>query len=219
MEPSRPRIILSAAATVDGKIACRTGDSEISSAQDRARLHGLRARVDAILVGRNTMLRDDPLLTVRHAQGPNPVRVVLDPAGEIRSDSRIMRTCGEARTVIAVSSKIGEQDLERLTGSPAEVIRAEGPRIQVRWLAQALADRGIRTLLVEGGGSTNWEFVREGMVDEVVLTVSPRLVGGSSGTTMVEGAGFAKIVDGLALRLESVVRQGDEVVLHYTKAP
>lgn len=219
MEQSRPRIILSAAATVDGKIACRTGDSEISSAQDRARLHGLRARVDAILVGRNTLLRDDPLLTVRHAEGPNPVRVVLDPAGEIRPDSRIMRTCGEVPTVIVVSSRIGRQDLERLADSPAEVIRAEGPRIQVGWLAQALADRGIRMLLVEGGGSTNWEFVREGMVDEVILTVSPRLVGGSSGTTMVEGDGFARIGDGLALRLESVVRQGDEVVLHYTRAP
>ena len=219
MGRSRPRIILSAAATVDGKIACRTGDSEISSHQDRARLHGLRAGVDAILVGRNTMLRDDPLLTVRHAEGPNPVRVVLDPAGEIRSDSRIMRTCGEVPTVIVVSSRIDGQNLDRLAGSPAEVVRAEGPRIPVRWLAQALADRGIRTLLVEGGGATNWEFVREGMVDEVVLTVSPRLVGGSAGTTLVEGSGFAMIADGLALRLESVARQGDEVVLHYTRAP
>lgn len=216
-EMSRPRVVLSAAATLDGKIATRSGDSGISSTRDMARMHKMRAGADAILVGKNTMLRDDPLLTVRYAKGPNPVRVVLDPAGEIPSGSRIMRTCGEVPTIIAVSSRISRANQERLEGSAAEVIKAEGWVIPLRWLLEVLAGRGIRTVLVEGGGTTNWEFVREGLVDEVVLTVSPRMVGGTGGTTLVDGEGFARMAEALPMRLVSATRQGDEVVLHYER--
>ena len=216
---SRPRVVLSAAATLDGKIATRSGDSEISSASDMARMHRMRAGADAILVGKNTMLRDDPLLTVRYAKGPNPVRVVLDPTGDIPSGSKIMRTCGEVPTIIAVSSRISQANQERLDGSAADVIKAEGRVIPLRWLLGALAARGIRTILVEGGGTTNWGFVREGLVDEVVLTVSPRMVGGTGGTTLVGGEGFARMAEALPMKLVSVIRQGDEVVLHYERVP
>ena len=95
MEKSRPHVILSAAVTIDGKIATRTGDSKLSSKRDKIRVHKLRSKVDAILVGINTVLLDDPILTVRYAKGKNPVRVVLDSRGTISSKSRILKTCSK----------------------------------------------------------------------------------------------------------------------------
>ena len=83
MEKSRPYVILSAAISIDGKIATRLGDSKLSSKKDRIRLHKLRSKVDAILVGKNTVHRDDPLLTVRYAKGKNPTRIILDSQGRI----------------------------------------------------------------------------------------------------------------------------------------
>ena len=90
MVKSRPRIILSAAITVDGKIATRTGDSKLSSKKDKIRLHKLRSKVDAILVGRNTVQCDDPRLTVRYVKGKNPIRIILDSQGSISSSSKII---------------------------------------------------------------------------------------------------------------------------------
>lgn len=83
MENSRPRIILSTAISIDGKIATKTNDSKLSSKEDIKRLHKLRSKVDAILVGKNTVSRDDPILTVRYAKGKNPIRIILDSQGTI----------------------------------------------------------------------------------------------------------------------------------------
>ncbi|MEK0336502.1 MAG: dihydrofolate reductase family protein, partial [Nitrosopumilus sp.] len=90
MEKSKPYVILSAATSIDGKIATRTGDSKLSSKQDSVRLHKLRSKVDAILVGKNTVFRDNPLLTVRYTKGKNPIRIVLDSKGTISKKSKIL---------------------------------------------------------------------------------------------------------------------------------
>jgi len=103
MEKSRPRVTLSAAVTIDGKIATRTGDSKLSSKRDKIRVHKIRSKVDAILVGIKTVQNDDPILTVRYAKGKNPVRVVLDSKGAISSQSRILKTCSKIPTIIAIS--------------------------------------------------------------------------------------------------------------------
>ena len=83
MEKFKPYIILSAAISIDGKIATRTGDSKLSSDKDLDRLHKLRTKVDAIIIGKNTLVRDNPLLTVRYSKGKNPIRIILDSKGEI----------------------------------------------------------------------------------------------------------------------------------------
>ena len=114
MAASRPRVILSAAVSIDGKIATRTGDSRLSSEDDIARLHELRGRADAILVGKNTVLRDDPMLTVRHARGPNPVRIILDSNGEISEDYRVLKTAAYVHTILAVSESVDAARLEEL---------------------------------------------------------------------------------------------------------
>ena len=91
MEKSKPKIILSAAISIDGKISTASGDSKLSSKKDLIRLHKLRSQVDAIIIGKNTVKIDDPLLTVRYKKGKNPIRIILDSNGVISKKSRIYR--------------------------------------------------------------------------------------------------------------------------------
>ncbi len=212
---SRPRVILSAAVSLDGKIATKTGDSEISSKQDKIRVHKLRARSDAILVGKNTVKKDDPLLTVRYAKGKNPTRIVLDSRAEIPTNSKIIKTSHQIPTIIAVSKKVPKKNLSRIAKHPVRIISAGNKKVELKKLLKLLHKERIRTILLEGGGTTNWDFVNKNLVDEVIVTISPRLVGGKDATTLVEGDGFAKISKSLRLKLGKVSRQNDEVVLHY----
>ena len=213
----RPYVTISAAATIDGKIATKSGDSAISSRRDLVRVHRLRAAHDAVLVGAGTVLADDPLLTVRYARGCNPARVVLDPAGRTPSGSRLLLTCGHIRTILVVTGRADARDRRRLEGAGATVLVEEGDSIRLGPLLGRLYGLGVRTLLVEGGGRTIWGFVTEGIFDEMVLTVSPHIAGGG-GTSLAGGEGFARVTDGPGLKLLSARRQGDEVVLHYARS-
>ena len=215
MARSRPRVILSAAVSVDGKIATVQGDAGLSSRADRRRVHLLRSRADAILIGKNTLELDDPLLTARLAGGRNPVRVILDSRGTISSGSKILRTSGSVPTIIAVTKRISEDNMLRLRRSPAEVVVCGTEEVDIRALLADLHTRGIRLLLVEGGGIINWYFVKHGLADEVIVTVAPYLVGGQSAASLIRGAGFPSIADSARLRLRSVSRFKDEVVLEY----
>ncbi len=215
MARSRPRVILSAAVSVDGKIATVQGDAGLSSRADKRRVHLLRSRADAIMIGKNTLELDDPLLTARLAGGRNPVRVILDSRGTISSGSKILRTSGSVPTIIAVTKSISEDDMLRLRRSPAEVVVHGTEEVDIRALLADLHTRGIRLLLVEGGGIINWYFVKHGLADEVIVTVAPYLVGGQSAASLIRGAGFPSIADSARLRLRSVSRFKDEVVLEY----
>ncbi|RNJ76163.1 MAG: 2,5-diamino-6-(ribosylamino)-4(3H)-pyrimidinone 5'-phosphate reductase [Nitrosopumilus sp. H8] len=217
MEKSRPRVIIGAAASVDGRIATSTGDSCLSSRADLVRLHRLRAKVDAILVGRNTVVRDDPLLTVRRVRGKNPTRIILDSAGRIPSDSKIMRTCGRIPTIIAVSQRITKSNLARLQRSQADVIMAGRNKTSIRILLKRLAGRGIESILVEGGGTVNWEFIRTGLFDEMFVTVSPVLIGDAGSVPLASGRGPGRISDCPTLRLKQVKRLKNHLVLRYVK--
>ena len=215
---NRPYVTINAATTLDGRIATRSGDSSISSRCDLARVHRMRAAHDAVLVGVGTVLADDPLLTVRYARGPNPARVILDPAGRTPSGSRLLATCGRVPTLLVLTDRAGHDDEKRLEGAGVTIIREAGERILLGRVLENLYRRGIHTLLVEGGGRTIWGFVAEDVFDEIVLTVSPRLAGGA-GTNLVGGEGFARITDGPELELASLRRQGGEVVLRYVRRP
>ncbi len=217
MVKSRPRIILSAAITLDGKIATRTGDSKLSSKKDKIRLHKLRSKVDAILVGRNTVQCDDPRLTVRYVKGKNPIRIILDSQGSISSSSKIIKTCKKIPTIIVVSKKISKNNLSRLQKLPLEIAIFGEKKINIKNLLQYLSKQKINSVLVEGGGTVNWEFINNDLIDEAIITLTPYLVGGENATTLVQGKGFSKISNSKKLRLKKISRQGNELVLHYSK--
>jgi 2,5-diamino-6-(ribosylamino)-4(3H)-pyrimidinone 5'-phosphate reductase len=201
--------------TLDGKIATKKGDSRLSSKQDKVRIHKLRSKVDAILVGSNTVKRDDPMLTVRYTKGKNPLRVILDSKAEINLKSQIIKTCKKIPTILAVSKKASKQNISNLKKHSLEIVVVGENKINIRNLLKALSKKKIKTLLVEGGGTVNWEFIKQGLADEIIVTITPYLVGGQKAISLVEGEGFSKIQNSKKLKLKKIYKLGNEIVLHY----
>jgi 2,5-diamino-6-(ribosylamino)-4(3H)-pyrimidinone 5'-phosphate reductase len=220
------KVIINGAMTVDGKIATANGDSKISSKEDLVRVHKLRASVDAVMVGISTILADDPQLTVRYVRGKNPARIIVDSRGRIPIDSHIMRTASKVRTIVAVTDQAPEEKIHKLEDMGAEVlIISEGKKgqsaavphgVNLKELFRRLEKIGMKKILVEGGGELNWSLLHLGLVDELIVTIAPKIAGGRLATTLVEGDGVDEIAQGIRLQLKQVeqARTG-ELVLHY----
>jgi len=217
MEKSNPYVILSAAISIDGKISTRAGDSKLSSKEDSIRLHKLRSKVDAILIGKNTLLHDDPLLTVRYTKGKNPIRIILDSKGTISKNSKIIKTSNNVPTIIAISKKISKINLLKLEKLPIEIITAGENSVNLKLLMKKLSSKKIKTILVEGGGTVNWEFIKNDLFNELIVTLSPFLIGGNEAISFVEGKGFSKISNSPNLKLRSIKRLKNYLVLNYIK--
>ncbi len=217
----RPYVIINAAMSIDGKIASICNDSRLSSKHDLVRVHRLRSSVDAVMVGINTVLMDDPMLNVRYAEAKervrDPTRVVVDSHARISLTSKIMSTCKSIPTIVAVSEKASTANVRRLMDMGATVIIAGKDRVDLCMLLQRLKGIGMEKVLVEGGGELNWSLLREGLVDELVVTIAPIVLGGRVAKTLVEGEGFSSIDHAIRLSLVEVKRMdgGDEVILHY----
>lgn len=209
----RPWVVLNAGITLDGKIATKSRDSKISCPEDLQRVHRLRSEVDGVMVGINTALIDDPKLTAHKiAGGRNPVRIVVDSKARISPSAQVFK--GDARTIIAVSRKAPEERLRRIR-EKAEVIVCGEDRVDLRCLMRKLYRRGIKKLLLEGGGTLNWSMLKEGLVDEVRVAIAPRLVGGRDAVTLVEGEGYELIEEGVKLRLKKSYPLGEDLILEY----
>ena len=217
MEQSKEKIILSAAISIDGKIATISGDSKLSSKNDLIRLHKLRSKVDSILIGKNTQNRDDPLLTVRHAKGNNPIRIVLDSSGSIANNSKILQTSNKIKTIIVVSKKITKKNFQNLQKFPVEIIFSGKDQVDIKSLVKTLREKGIKSILLEGGGTLNWEFLKNNLIDEFFITITPHILGGKDAISLVQGKGFDKISKSPNLRLKEVKRLENDLVLHYVK--
>ncbi|MDE1726059.1 MAG: 2,5-diamino-6-(ribosylamino)-4(3H)-pyrimidinone 5'-phosphate reductase [Thaumarchaeota archaeon] len=213
MENSKPYVILSAAISIDGKIATRTGKSKLSSKKDLTRVHRLRSGVDAIMVGKNTVSVDNPSLTVKYVKGKNPVRIILDSKATISTNSKIVKTARTTPTMLIVSETAPTRRVSLLTKKGLEVIKCGKARIELRKLLSILSKRGIKKILVEGGGITNWHFLKEKLVNEIIVTVTPYMIGGKDAVSLVEGNGFDNI--SYSFKLKQVKRIGDEIVLRY----
>lgn len=149
----KPYVILNSAMTLDGKIATRTGSSEISGSDDLLRVHKLRKKLDSIMVGINTILADDPRLTVHKIPSEpsdNPLRVVVDSKARTPLNARILN--GEAPTLIAVTEKAPNKSLQNLRKAEnVEIVRSGYKKVDLPLLMDELAQRGIRTMMLEGG--------------------------------------------------------------------
>ncbi len=215
MARSRPYVILNAAMSIDGKIATREGNIGLSSKSDLLRVHKLRSSVDAIIVGKKTVEIDNPLLSVRLIKGRNPIRIVLDPKGDISKNSKLIKTAKKIPTMLIVSEEAPKKT-ENLSYFGVEVIRCGKNKINLKRLMKILWKKGIRKVLVEGGGATNWYFFYEKLVDEFSITVTPYILGGASTVSFVGGHGFDKIVRQNSFKLMRITRLKNELVLHYS---
>jgi len=152
---------------------------------------------------------------VHNAKKKNPIRIILDSNATIKNNSRILRTSSKIPTIITVAESAYKKNLQRLEKLPVQIIVCGKHRINIKKLLIALRKQGIKKILIEGGGETNWSFVKENLVDEVIITVTPYLVGGISATTLVDGDGFSTVAKSTKLKLKSVRRMNNEIILHY----
>lgn len=191
----RPFVVLKLAASLDGRIATSTGESRwISGPQARRWVHELRNRVDAVMVGSGTVLADDPALTCRVRGGRDPLRVVVDGGLRISPRARMLREASTAPTLVATTSRAPtarKRALER-AGADVLVVPGRGPRVDLATLLDLLAERGIVSVLVEGGGDLAAAMLRARLVDRVAIVTAPLLLGGD-GRPMVGELGLSRL--------------------------
>lgn len=214
----RPYVVVKYAQTLDGRIATATGDSKwISGEPERAVSHALRAACDAVLVGANTVINDDPELTVRMVAGASPQRIVLDSTLRIPLDARVLRP-EPASTVITTDradpdrvAMLREHDVR------VEVVPDDGGRVSLAAALRVLRDGGIESVLVEGGSRVITALLAGGLVDRFVVSISPVVVG--SGTEAIGGLGIDSIADGTRLTNRTMLPVGDDIILAGDLAP
>ena len=205
-DSGRPWVVLKWAMSLDGKIATAGGESQwITGAKARARGHSLRRRVDAVLVGTETVLADDPLLTPRPAGGRAPLRVILDRRGRLPMKLKLLshpRVAGRGRRLyVSVSGansarRLGE--LER-RGVETLLLPSAAAGLDLGLLLAELSKLEISQLLVEGGARLAGAFLRDALVQEIAAFVAPKIIGGEDALSPVGGEGFRKLAESLSL--------------------
>ncbi len=211
----KPHVYLAVATTVDGKIASSTGFSRLSCPHDLRRLHALRASVDAVIIGANTAIVDNPRLTVRYVEGRNPMRVLIDGALRVPTDLRMFDK--SAPTLVFTTSKAPVEKIEELRAKGVAIHVVNNAEVDPRHVLQTLHEIGVGRVLVEGGGRVNWQFLHHCLVDELIVTITPYVFG--SGVSLAEGGGYND-VDEMPYRLQlksmKLCECGEEVVLTYS---
>jgi len=223
----RPYVLVNVAASADGKIDTRDRrGAAISSERDRQRVDELRASVDAVMVGSRTLHDEDPRLTVRspvlragrQARGApeNPAKVAIASHLDLTPESRFLSS-GPARVILFVPR--GVRARTSVPDGAVEVYESGDGRVGLAAALSTLADLGLERVLVEGGGTLNFELLRLGLVDEVQLYLAPMLFGGATSPTLADGAGLPRD-EAIALDPPAVdVWQDGGVVLRYMVRP
>lgn len=206
-----PFVTLKTAMTLDGRIASRTGHSRwVTGPESREAVHTLRHRHQAIMVGKETALKDDPELTTRlSVPGRNPIRIVVDSALQLPETLRIFN--GEAPTWILTSEQASPEEEKRLKAAGAEVIRCgPGPRVDLTAAMKELGRREIGSILLEGGGTLNGAMLQAGLVDKLMLFYAPKIIGSSGAVPAFAYPGPDLMSDALKLKDISIERFGDD---------
>ena len=214
-----PYVILNSAMTLDGKMATKTGSSEISGQEDLIRVHKLRREVDAIMVGINTVLTDDPRLTVHKISADNkdnPLRVVVDSNARTLPASRILNS--DAKTLIAVTESADTQKVNELK-KRVNVIVCGQKRVDLKKLMKHLFLNGIRTLMLEGGSTLNYSMLKEGFVSEVRVCIAPMVAGGKYAKTLADGDGVDQMNEAIKLEFKKSYNLGEDLIVEYMVIP
>lgn len=213
-----PFITLKAAVSLDGRTAAKTLDSQwISSPQTREYIHLVRGEHDAIMVGVNTILRDDPLLTVRHPQWKRKkiVRLIVDSRLRLPAAARILSTLDEGEIYVFTSRRAPREKERVLTEKGLTVVRLPGRSGEVSLpdLLAWLGRKEISSVLVEGGSRLLTALIEEKLADKLLLTISPRLIGGEKAPSFLEGEGITRVRDALELGRISFFRIGRDILV------
>lgn len=215
-----PFVIAKFAMSLDGKIATRSGDSKwITSDEARNYAHGQRHIVDAIMVGANTVLIDDPMLTARGYSGKGgraklqPLRVIVDGKGRVPTTARVFSEPG--RTLVAMADSYSNRqklDIKR-EGTEYIIVKSENGLIDLKELLKILGQREVTTVMVEGGSRLLGEFFDRKLVDKVLAFIAPIIIGGENAKSVVGGRGVAKVTEALRLNNVKVDRFENELLI------
>lgn len=218
-ESNKPYVILSAAMTIDGKIATKKGDSELSDKADWKEVHKLRTQVDAIMVGKGTILKDNPKLHIKYYNHRGYYRLVLDSNLTIPLDSNVISFQQEIYpTIICTTENVPLDKIKKYEDKGVKIINiGDDKRVNLIKLLPILKNLGINTILLEGGGNLNWSFIENNLINEIRLTIAPWIVGGKEATSLVEGIGFEKIVSAPRFELFDVKVRTYYITLRYKR--
>ncbi len=214
----KPFVILKGALTLDGWIATQTGNSKwITGEKSRKFVHTLRKRVDAIMVGVETIIADNPLLTPYLARRSDraPVKVIADTNLRIPLHSRVFNSPKSALTIIAAGSNVSNNKRKTIEGLGARVINCQtrGGRIDLADLLDKLAEMSISSILVEGGATIFSSIIREGLVDKFYIFLAPKILCGDNGIPFARGPGCDTIENCLTLKVLMVRRFDDDIMI------
>ncbi|MBI5968956.1 MAG: bifunctional diaminohydroxyphosphoribosylaminopyrimidine deaminase/5-amino-6-(5-phosphoribosylamino)uracil reductase RibD [Deltaproteobacteria bacterium] len=216
----KPFVTLKAAISLDGKVATRSGDSRwISSEASRNYVHHLRQVADAVMVGIGTVLKDDPLLTVRlFGKNPprHPLRVIVDSRLRIPFHSKLVRTAGQYPTLVATTEVASSSKKKRLAKAKLEVLVMKSDaqrRVSLKALMEELARRGVVSILLEGGSTLNASALREKLVDRLLFFVSPKIIGGHRAPGVIGGEGILRIEQAESVKIMKIKRLGPDLLI------
>ena len=214
-----PFVTVKFAMSLDGKLATKTGDSKwISGEESRRYVHWMRYATDAIMVGINTVLIDDPHLTQRAGKDggqseKQPLRVVVDSKGRIPLDARAFHVPGKMLIAVAVPVDGGKRDAFARVGAEVVELPAGDGSVDLKGLLGELGKREVTSLLVEGGGSLFGSLLDQRLVDKIVAFVAPVLIGGADARSPIGGKGVSRMAEALRLNRTKVTRTGDDVLV------
>jgi diaminohydroxyphosphoribosylaminopyrimidine deaminase/5-amino-6-(5-phosphoribosylamino)uracil reductase len=208
-----PFVVLKVAATLDGKIATRSGDSKwISGEASRRFVHSLRDQVDGVLVGIGTVLRDDPLLTARMKGGREPYRIILDSRLKIPEEAKVFEH-SPSEVILATTGSAPHEKIERLEkrGVRVLIVDSKKGRVDLRSCLSKLGEIGMMNLLVEGGSQVNGSFLDEGLIDKFLLFLAPKWVGDPQALGIFGGRGVSTLKGAVGLKEIKTKRIGEDI--------
>ncbi|WP_226085626.1 bifunctional diaminohydroxyphosphoribosylaminopyrimidine deaminase/5-amino-6-(5-phosphoribosylamino)uracil reductase RibD [Mesobacillus sp. S13] len=207
-----PYVTLKSATSLDGKIATVTGESKwITGEEAREDVHHFRHEHDAILVGVNTVIKDNPSLTTRlDSGGKNPIRVILDTTLRTPLDSRIVNDHA-ADTIIVTGTDADPERVRQFSERGIEIIKLETEKIGIVDMLKKLGDRSITSVYVEGGAEVHGSFLKDKAFQQVITYIAPKLLGGKTAPTAYGGKGIARLEDTVPLRIIDVKQIGQDI--------
>jgi diaminohydroxyphosphoribosylaminopyrimidine deaminase/5-amino-6-(5-phosphoribosylamino)uracil reductase len=208
---------LKAASSLDGRIAAVGGNSKwITNEKSRQYVHRLRNQVDAVLVGRGTVLKDDPMLTVRlrNRGGRDPARIIVDSTLRISPRAKVFNPLSKAPTIVATTPQASARKIKEIEKNGGKVVVVpSSAKVDLQRLMEELGKQEITSVLIEGGERINTSALNEGIVDKVVLFFAPCIMGGTKAPMIVGGKGVSRVEDSLRLNRIKTRRFGDDVMI------